>query len=276
LSWLNNVTAFLPMYTALDFEWDIKERPRVVVEDGELRAYRKRSAIDPNVWLTARSNCILGVVHFVAMSAFGIWMWKDVSTFDINRPNWIAVYSMCTIPLLNYIFLLLPCLVLAAPVYLGGEIYFSLYWWLRGIPSSTEEGTRHQSYRVFKKLMSVAVGPVILVILIIIGLEGTIAQNTVTADEHKWSFGQTLAVFLVILPALDVWGEVKSTLKDKRDGTHRTDEEQAETKEVEPVSVIRTSSQAQCSCSWIYRLKITIPAELGMQSGIYRIPIRDA
>ena len=52
-------------------------------------------------------------------------------------------------------------------------------------------------------------------IWIFVSTEKTISNNSVGPGEGQWTFGQTLALLVVIFPAMDVWRQTREVL-DKR------------------------------------------------------------
>jgi hypothetical protein len=56
----------------------------------------------------------------------------------------------------------------------------------------------------------------ILDIWILVSTEKTISNNKVGPGEGQWTFGQTLALLVVVFPVMDVWRQAKEMLNNRR------------------------------------------------------------
>src|SRR5882762_4108507 len=63
-------------------------------------------------------------------------------------------------------------------------------------------------------------GWIFFILVVDIGLfvstEKTISNNIVGPGEGQWTFGQTLALLVVIFPAMDVWRQTREMLNNRR------------------------------------------------------------
>jgi hypothetical protein len=229
LSWLNNVSASL----SLNYETSIT--PYV------LRWLSRGPERDeypiPRILSKELAACLL---HFTLMAAFGLWVFTDILTFDTSQPNctsstvyyifghdvsitnkqfrtfWLVIYSYSIIPGLNIL-----------SISLGISLPFLILF------HYNQAYRPRWRYSVLALTISI---PVFLDIIIILSTEGMIARNAVTADEHQWTFGQTLAVLLLIFPAMNLWKDAKVFLEKRRrwlmkdeDSLQRTDHLLADT-----------------------------------------------
>jgi hypothetical protein len=57
-------------------------------------------------------------------------------------------------------------------------------------------------------------------IWIFVSMEKTIANNNVGSGEGQWTFGQTLALLVVVFPVMDVWRQAREMLNNRRAREH--------------------------------------------------------
>ncbi|KAG6876895.1 hypothetical protein C0993_012319 [Termitomyces sp. T159_Od127] len=150
---------------------------------------------------------IIGSLHLSFMSAIGIWLWSNPAAFgtsgkctlsmstiilgiDIRLGSealriWsILVYSILLIPALN---LVIPCL------------FFAIFFLFGGDNKGRFKVERHQ----------VSMGLIVLAIIeaiFLIDTEVMLARNSsqVETGETEWTFGQTLAVLVLLVPLRDL------------------------------------------------------------------------
>jgi hypothetical protein len=212
LSWLNNITAFLPHFI-LRIATDKSERPGL-------------RNITGNIGGTVMT--VAGLCHFSAMAALGIWVVQTLPNFDRSQaacanstlfyvmgydilvadPVFLVVamiiFCLAAVPLLN-VFLL--DLYLKTTNFAVTLIFFSI------ISPAIIFFVRNRKLSapafVFLHDMSIWPLPVALFvdILLIIATESIIKRNTVASDGGIWSFGQTLALLLLAFPIMQTWKE---------------------------------------------------------------------
>lgn len=117
----------------------------------------------------------------------------------------LAIYSLAIAPIIN---VFLACVV----AFTGGTIllllapliFRILHFVWRGCPSPTTWFHPHDNLRPMQ--IATLAGVATAVVLFIANTELMIHRNkdVVRPGESEWTFGQTLAMFLVALPALDL------------------------------------------------------------------------
>ena len=189
-----------------------------------------------NVWPTRRKRLlelVLVAVHLWMMSGFGIWVWHDPSAFylarfpeakheerklclsltkytvfghDVPVQNAsirslsLALYSVAGIPMVNAYFF----------VVVMGLFGRFFRWPLNGLMMKQFEGRRPQRSYYFAAMF-----PQLLVsIYFMVNTELMIrrSKHLVLPGEDGWSFGQVLAMLLVIFPFYE--GVVKPTARN--------------------------------------------------------------
>jgi hypothetical protein len=198
LSWVNNSSAVLYATIAvLEF-----------LED-HLRKTREEKFNHFSVML-------LSVFHLSGMGAFGIWVWAKILTFgnqpectpitfltvfgyDITatstslRKGSIGLYSIATIPFLNFFVVFLAGLFI--------DILFALAFAVLSSFGSFWSRDSRRRWMVGSGVVVIA----LLEVLFIVDTELMISRSStlVKDGESQWSFGQTLAMVMVILPLLE-------------------------------------------------------------------------
>ncbi|KAG6855372.1 hypothetical protein H0H87_004016 [Tephrocybe sp. NHM501043] len=215
LSWMNNTYLFiyLLLYTYRrvnlpEEELDLKARDHLPTAlQHQRRVARliyeaKKAAMNPVV--------IMGSLHLSLMAAVGIWLWSNPAHFGgppVTCPNslsasvfivgtevplgsarlraWsILIYSILLIPLLN---LLIPMALFSLPLF--------LHWHQKQV----------QLRRIMIVLGMLGVIDVILLTDTEVGIKKNLEYGWLGKDEGQWSFGQTLALLLLLVPLRDLW-----------------------------------------------------------------------
>jgi hypothetical protein len=211
LSWINSAGAVAWSY--IDF-----------LDGGDGKENRKIWARLPFPFSNGLPST-LACAHLSAMAGLGIWVWSKVATFgdqpectpetlmilfghDIpvtNKPLYIAlivVYSITAIPGINLILLVtLVILVLTLVLLVLTVLLMKI---VRGWHPSS-----------FARRLGYIGGPLLgalLDLLFVINTELMIRSNKglVKEAESQWTFGQTLAMLMVVLPLVEVTKQVIS------------------------------------------------------------------
>ncbi|KAG6898799.1 hypothetical protein C0993_004116 [Termitomyces sp. T159_Od127] len=164
-----------------------------------LWAETKKVLMDPVI--------IIGSSHLTFMAAIGIWFWSHPSSFGSSDPCFLLEVTIFVlgieIPLgsealriwsiLVYSVLLIPLLNLIAPI-----LFFATFLVFKG------KSQKHfiESHQV---MMGLGVLGLIEAILLI-DTEVTLAKNRhlVESGENDWTFGQTLAILVLLVPSRDL------------------------------------------------------------------------
>jgi hypothetical protein len=166
----------------------------------------------------------LGSLHLTLMAVIGIWFWSSPALFEARQPelldpdvlkctsmsligNPISLSSspLRAVSLLIYAFFVTPGLNLVLPAAIFLALHIS-YYHLK----PREEKAELSVVPVYINLMFLLV----VNIVFMVDIETTIRFHDVT-DESQWTFGQTLAVLLLVLPLRDVFDFIMRVLKDK-------------------------------------------------------------
>lgn len=190
-------------------------------KDGVIRRIKKS-------WIAL----LLGSTHLSIASGFGIWIWKTFKTFGresnctpylvihnglrkvhvtdpgVSEP-WFIFYIVVAAPLVNLLLLLLP--------------FAFVSYWIQRIRERKVLSRVLKTMLLFAALLIVAV----LEVIVIADIELTIQNNSwlIEAGEANWTFGQTLAVVVMIVPVFDVYETLKtSSWKKKKPPSTRQEE----------------------------------------------------
>jgi hypothetical protein len=172
----------------------------------------------------------LGSLHLTLMAAIGIWFWNSPGLFMARQSEHppLAILDCTSMSLMGtttslsssplravslviYAFFLVPGLNLLVPAALFLALYLGYHHF-----------TRREDNKPSVK--PVAIGLLFLLavnIVFMVDIESTISHHEVT-DESKWTFGQTLAVLLLVLPIRDVVMFIMHVRKEKRNEERRT------------------------------------------------------
>jgi hypothetical protein len=173
----------------------------------------------------------LGSLHLTLMAAIGIWFWSSPALFGAvqHKPlndkllectstsllgNTINLTSspLRVVSLVIYAFFAVPGLNLVVPAAFFFALHFIYHRW------------RPQGPAVTPSVIPVSISLLFLLavdIVFMFDIETTIKFHDVE-DESLWTFGQTLAVLLLVLPLRDVYNFVKRVRKEKRHEKRRT------------------------------------------------------
>ena len=168
----------------------------------------------------------LHCLHLSFTSAFGLWLFIRMRTFDTSPPPVctsstlykvfgvthpvlddefrrfsLALYGLTLVPSINLI------LVAAAMGALTGGVI--TIWLIVHMPMrlsmSDDRWTRYKNTAALVLAVAGAYGPLVFVAIVIItSVEGTIAINQIAPGEDVWNLGQTLALFVACFPLLDL------------------------------------------------------------------------
>ncbi|KAF5359436.1 hypothetical protein D9756_003473 [Leucocoprinus leucothites] len=179
---------------------------------------------------------IIGSLHFTILSAFGLWFWGTFSTFGAQvqcQPNFpipiqilghtimvtspvvrkasLVIYSALVIPFFN----LIPIIIaLYAPVlFLCPCIPFFCF-----LLAYTSGPTAPRLFFYFWCTVIL-----VMDIMIAVVTESMIQQveSVVQPGESRWTYGQTLALFLLCLPVVDFFYAIRELTKPERDRMRR-------------------------------------------------------
>jgi hypothetical protein len=174
----------------------------------------------------------LGSLHLTLMAVIGIWFWSSPALFESRqhqRPE-APVYLHCTsthvlgqtisltspplraMSLVIYSLFLIPGLNLLAPAALFLAAHIGYHRMMNRADNAK------------LSVVPVVTGLSLLLainVVILIDIETTITRHQVN-EEALWTFGQTLAVLLLVLPLRDVIGFIMHVRKEKRHEKRRT------------------------------------------------------
>jgi hypothetical protein len=179
---------------------------------------------------------IAQMLHFTLTSAFGLWFFFRLDSFDSPRPRpscmssttyflgrtvtvvngafrrlWKGIYFIGVIPGINIgifgavIVLVRGILNLLVAVVWIGTVF--LLWLCGLIEEDMEEDPWNNSPWSADKIVGFIVEvtpPLIVIILLIVSMEKMIKVNLKEQDEDHWSFGQTLPLLCSVAPIWEV------------------------------------------------------------------------
>ncbi|TDL21608.1 hypothetical protein BD410DRAFT_285402 [Rickenella mellea] len=183
----------------------------------------------------------LHTVHLCCAAGFGLWLFATIPNFDHASPNctatttyfvlgkkvaiasiafrdsWIAIYSILVIPYFNaaillvvsyglYVVAVIPLLI---PAFIIG-IIIGFVSWCKPIKRSSTE-----LVLPLATTFLVSLAPVALVVFL---TEATVRINQVSNGENVWTFGQTIAILIAVLPLWRVFKQTKATISRIRHG----------------------------------------------------------
>jgi hypothetical protein len=172
----------------------------------------------------------LGSLHLTLMAVIGIWFWSSPVRFgDVQHEPLGHEILECTtttllgktidltssplrvVSLVIYALFAVPGLNLLMPA----AFFFALHFiYHRRRP----QGDNPSVVPVYISLLFLLA----VNIVFMVDIESTISFHNVT-EESQWTFGQTLAVLLLVLPLRDVYSFVKRDRKEKRHKKHRAE-----------------------------------------------------
>ena len=238
LSWMNNSYLIISGIFAYPTEGLIKRQKLHTRETEEGKTSNFLSRHETKKWKKSRISICLGLVHLLLMGSFGIWLWQDIDTFGVPlectpytftvifgynvsamnkslRAVSLALYWITAIPIVNI-------LGDALAVNALGIIFFYLFKPLihrylnRRHPTNSntnndavEATPKHEPSlwscsRNIRRLFYILF-VLFLDVLFAVDTELKIrrSRSFVQSGESQWTFGQTLAVIVTIIPVLE-------------------------------------------------------------------------
>lgn len=171
-----------------------------------------------------RSLITLHSLHLSFTSAFGIWLFVTISTFDITDPQActastryvmgmhtmkvlsptfrnlsLALYAVMAIPFLNLF--VITCIFGFGSLFLLTPPAWSMIFYDRITHKTSRLGPRAcMAITAFFN----GLPPMVMAVVIVVSVELTIKANHVSPGDGQWTLGQTLAVFLSLIPVWDM------------------------------------------------------------------------
>ncbi|KAG6843102.1 hypothetical protein H0H87_007830 [Tephrocybe sp. NHM501043] len=210
LSWMNNTNLFiyLLLYTYrrvnlsdAELEAEAKDRLRYPVKRLARWIYEARKAIVNPV-------IIIGTFHLSLMASVGIWFWSNPAHFSTVSPGNCALLASAVVvgkavplgspglriwSLLIYSVLFIPFFNLLIPVALLGVPLFAL-----------QHSKQMKVCWIMAGLGILGVIDVLLLFDTEWGIRKNINQKLLSPEEGNWTFGQTLALLLLLVPLRDL------------------------------------------------------------------------
>jgi hypothetical protein len=166
----------------------------------------------------------LGSLHLTLMAAIGIWFWSSPALFGavqheplddkflectstslLGKTINLSSSALRVVSLVIYAFFAVPGLNLVIPAAFFFALHFIYHRW------------RPQGAAATPSVIPVSTSLLFLLavdVVFMVDIETTISHHQVSG-ESQWTFGQTLAVLLLVLPLRDVYDFVMRVLKDK-------------------------------------------------------------
>jgi hypothetical protein len=168
----------------------------------------------------------LGALHLTLMAAIGIWFWSSPARFELQQPGYsptdksfdcaltsllgksisLSSSPLQAVSLMIYIVFVVPGLNLLMPATLFLALHISYH------------RVTKQNDNAKLSVMPVYIGLMFLLavnVVFMVNIESTISLHRLT-DESTWTFGQTLAVLLLVLPLRDVFGFIMHVRNERR------------------------------------------------------------
>ena len=186
------------------------------------------------------------LMHYIAVAGFGLWIWSDVKSFG-NQPQctpqtFVVIFGynvLVTNPVLKFVALLLYGEIAAASIVVLPYTIFvqsrycerllpRLYNYHRSITQGNNQGLTQKQKRT--KWIAFLVAMFGIEILFVSCTEVLIrrSKDLVYPGESQWTFGQSLAMFLVFAPLATTIGELQKgyqELREKWRGKESQDDE---------------------------------------------------
>ncbi|KAJ7206790.1 ankyrin repeat-containing domain protein [Mycena pura] len=192
-SWIRHIEGELGSLS-LAFRLEKREKPLTSVSQSPVHSVFKRIVF------------ILRSLHLSMMAALGIWLWSHPRSFATSPFYDIPLRSstLRVLSLVIYSLFLAPGLNLVIPTVLFLTIFIVCRRW------HSEQRDSLQTFPAPPSIFPAVVGTVILCVInlvFLIDIELTLHHNRVRqgSSESTWSFGQILAMLLLVLPMRDVW-----------------------------------------------------------------------
>ncbi|KDR73121.1 hypothetical protein GALMADRAFT_251684 [Galerina marginata CBS 339.88] len=179
-------------------------------------------------------------VHYIAVAGLGIWVWSDVKTFgsqpDCTPRTFVLIFGY-NIPVTNqglrvvalYLYGSFALSAAIVPVYIPFMQYRQRRRARRApprpeSPSDVDSYTRNRrekrNMRTWCFVLLLAAGTEILFVASTEVLI-TRSKGLVQSGESQWTFGQSLAVFLVLIPLVSTIGELQKGYEELREKRKR-------------------------------------------------------
>ena len=217
---------------------DTRWKVRTMMEDGVKKIWGGEMVV--NLLQRDWTMASLASAHLILFSAFGVWLWFTIhrfgncesftqfTTFNIFVPipvtsqhlriGSIVIYIIGLVPFVNIVvFGGLELLVVGGCQQLIARIPIRKHRKsLKSSPLESQEYSFHKSPEPGPGLLSLFIALTFLVqAYFIITTELTIRNNRhllrqdLNTQENDWTFGQTLAIALLVLPLRQVWKEAR-------------------------------------------------------------------
>ncbi|KFY47860.1 hypothetical protein V496_10407 [Pseudogymnoascus sp. VKM F-4515 (FW-2607)] len=193
-----------------------------------------RGKYSRNNRIRSRIEAAFKVLIFIIFTSFNVYIWATAPHFgsqpECNRSTIYVVFGVsikATSPIFRWIILGTFTLVLAGLVIyviLGIPYLIAMYYRSKHVRRRTynydsedsEDGMLHGDKRVSRPIH--LAGNTAFSIYTIISLEQTISRNNLSSDERKWTFGQAIALFLLLGPVIEIVNLVISSIdRDSND-----------------------------------------------------------
>ncbi|KAH6911861.1 hypothetical protein BKA70DRAFT_1268728 [Coprinopsis sp. MPI-PUGE-AT-0042] len=173
----------------------------------------------------------LSSAHLIFVSGFGVWFWFTLNlSGQCEQQTQLSLFSNLPITsqplriasIVIYIIGLIPVI----NIFVWGALQLLVIYSISAIRQLFSQSATRQERRSLKDLLASVDQPilpsfigltVVMQVYFIVATELTINANepllkrdgTSLNDERQWTFGQTLAVALIVLPLLQVWKEIR-------------------------------------------------------------------
>ena len=241
LSWMNN--SFLTISWVFNyFEGQIKEQlPAERTRDQEEEMISSSPSRRETKRERSQVPNYVGLAHLSLMASFGIWLWQDINTFgdssectpyiftvifghnvsamnkSLQRVS-LALYWMMVIPFVNIVVIFIAAFAISFICGIVVSLFIPLIHWLKrrhltnsntNNDDAVEATPKHKSLLSsrYPAIFGLLYLPIVLLfnVLFAVDTELMIRRNRalVQPGESQWTFGQTLAVIVTIIPLLE-------------------------------------------------------------------------
>jgi hypothetical protein len=223
LSWMNNTNFFIYFLVYFYHRVELQERNQ---DRWNLRREVSKALKDRVFWI--------GISHFLLMGGFGIWLWSHPDTFggsddcyatnNFQSPPSVFILgqkvSLVSKPLqhfslLIYGFLLTPIINVSA---LAVLFLTPLLYHYRQIHKQSATSEKH--LRRIRRLLILPLFILLIVINVVFLVDTELALKENKVGDNTWTFGQTLALLLLLVPVRDFL-DTLAKRREKRQETMR-------------------------------------------------------